>query len=117
MAKISRRVAIAALGLVGVTGGRGAAAAPPADLELAGTVLWCDCKSGILSFAPERPDARKHMIKVTLRGDDDVALLKTHRWADVRIRYAWEPNVDVRVPWQAKEIILENAGRLPAQYS
>ena len=88
------------------------------ELELAGKVRWCNYTRGIVSFQPDRSDARKHEVRIYFRNADDTALLRTHarpeQW--VRIRYEWEPDIDVLTPWQAKELVFKDGESLAARY-
>jgi hypothetical protein len=88
------------------------------ELELVGKVRWCNYTRGIVSFQPDRSDARKHELRIYLRNAGDSALLRTHARPDqwVRMRYEWEPDTNVLAPWQAKELILKNGERLAARY-
>jgi hypothetical protein len=115
---ISRRFVLRSLGLSSVaTITAPTAAASATQLEIEGSVSWCNRYRGLLKFRPHRPDAAERLVALELRDGDDVERLRMFAdpLAPVTLRVGWRPDVDILAPWQAIEIVFANGERVPAR--
>jgi hypothetical protein len=114
---ISRRFLLA-LSLSGVaTISATDAASSATQLDIEGSVSWCNLYRGLLKFRPQRSDAAERLVTLEVRDGDDVERLRKYAQplAPVTLRVKWSPDVDILAPWQAIEIVFANGERVPAR--
>jgi len=114
---ISRRFLLCALSLLGIGTSASTAAAAAHQLDIEGSVSWCNRYRGLLKFRPLRSDAAERLIVLEVRNDDDVEKLRKYAspLAPATLRVAWRPDIDVLSPWQAIEIVFAKDERVPAR--
>jgi hypothetical protein len=114
---ISRRLLLRALSVSGVATISTPTVAAAHQLDIQGSVSWCNLYRGLLKFRPLRSDAAEHLVTLEVRNGDDVEKLRkfAHPLAPVTLRVGWSPEVDILAPWQAIEIVFANGERIPAR--
>lgn len=114
---ISRRLLLRALSVSGVATISTPTVSPANQLDIEGSVSWCNLYRGLLKFRPLRSDAAEHLVTLEVRHGDDVEKLRkyAHPLAPVTLRVGWSPEVDLLAPWQAIEIVFANGERIPAR--
>ena len=115
---ISRRFLLRTLSLSGVATISAAPVASSANqLDIEGSVSWCNLYRGLLKFRPQRSDAAERLVTLEVRDGDDVEKLRkyAHPLAPVTLRVEWSPDIDILAPWQAIEIVFANGERIPAR--
>ena len=115
---ISRRILLRALGYSSAAAiGRSTAAPAPTQLDIEGSVSWCNRRRGLLRFRPLRPDAAERLIALEVRNHSVVEKLRKHAYplAPVTLRVGWRPDIDILAPWQAIEITFANGEGVPAR--
>jgi len=115
---ISRRFLLRTLSLSGVATISAASVASSANqLDIEGSVSWCNLYRGLLKFRPQRSDAAERLVTLEVRDGDDVEKLRkyAHPLAPVTLRVEWSPDIDILAPWQAIEIVFANGERIPAR--
>ena len=118
MMSISRRFLLRTLSLSGVATISAASVASSANqLDIEGSVSWCNLYRGLLKFRPQRSDAAERLVTLEVRDGDDVEKLRkyAHPLAPVTLRVEWSPDIDILAPWQAIEIVFANGERIPAR--
>jgi hypothetical protein len=115
---MSRRFLLRTLSLSGVATISAASVASSANqLDIEGSVSWCNLYRGLLKFRPQRSDAAERLVTLEVRDGDDVEKLRkyAHPLAPVTLRVEWSPDIDILAPWQAIEIVFANGERIPAR--
>ena len=115
---VSRRFLLRAFSLSGVATISATTVASSANqLDIEGSVSWCNLYRGLLKFRPRRSDAAEHLVALEVRDGDDVEKLRkyAHPLAPVTLRVEWSPDIDILAPWQAIEIVFASGERIPAR--
>ena len=115
---VSRRFLLRAFSLSGVAAISATSVASSAtQLDIEGSVSWCNLYRGLLKFRPQRSDAAERLVTLEVRDGDDVEKLRkyAHPLAPVTLRVEWSPDIDILAPWQAIEIVFANGERIPAR--
>ena len=115
---VSRRFLLRVLSLSGVATISATTVASPANqLDIEGSVSWCNLYRGLLKFRPRRSDAAEHLVTLEVRDGDDVEKLRNYArpLAPVTLRVGWRPDIDILAPWQAIDILFANGERIPAR--
>jgi hypothetical protein len=115
---MSRRFLLRSFGLSGVaTISASTPASSLTQLDIEGSVSWCNRYRGLLKFRPHRSDAAERLVALEPRGGNDVEKLRmyAHPLAPATLRLRWSPDIDILAPWQAIEIVFANGERVPAR--
>ena len=115
---MSRRFLLRTLSLSGVATISAASVASSANqLDIEGSVSWCNLYRGLLKFRPQRSDAAERLVTLEVRDGDDVEKLRKYAQplAPVTLRVEWSPDIDILAPWQAIEIVFASGERIPAR--
>jgi len=118
MISVSRRFLLRAFSLSGVaTISATSVASSATQLDIEGSVSWCNLYRGLLKFRPRRSDAAEHLVALEVRDGDDVEKLRRYAQplAPVTLRVEWSPDIDILAPWQAIEIVFASGERIPAR--
>jgi len=118
MISVSRRFLLRAFSLSGVATISATTVASSANqLDIEGSVSWCNLYRGLLKFRPRRSDAAEHLVALEVRDGDDVEKLRRYAQplAPVTLRVEWSPDIDILAPWQAIEIVFASGERIPAR--
>ena len=118
MISVSRRFLLRAFSLSGVATISATTVASPANqLDIEGSVSWCNLYRGLLKFRSRRSDAAEHLVTLEVRDGDDVEKLRRYAQplAPVTLRVEWSPDIDILAPWQAIEIVFASGERIPAR--
>ena len=118
MISVSRRFLLRAFSLSGVATISATTVASSANqLDIEGSVSWCNLYRGLLKFRPRRSDAAEHLVALEVRDGDDVEKLRKYAQplAPVTLRVEWSPDIDILAPWQAIEIVFASGERIPAR--
>jgi len=118
MISVSRRFLLRAFSLSGVATISATTVASSANqLDIEGSVSWCNLYRGLLKFRPRRSDAAEHLVALEVRDGDDVEKLRRYAQplAPVTLRVEWSPAIDILAPWQAIEIVFASGERIPAR--
>jgi hypothetical protein len=118
MISVSRRFLLRAFSLSGVATISATTVASSANqLDIEGSVSWCNLYRGLLKFRPRRSDAAEHLVALEVRDCDDVEKLRRYAQplAPVTLRVEWSPDIDILAPWQAIEIVFASGERIPAR--
>jgi hypothetical protein len=114
---VSRRFLLRALGFSGFSGIGASRAAAARQLEIEGSVSWCNSYRGLLKFRPLRSDAAERLIALDVLDGDDVERLRKYAspLAPATLRVGWRPDIDILSPWQAIEVVFATGERVLAR--